>query len=407
MPKKTAREQSYGKYIFRRKRKDKTEIFARVGYYDESGQWKYKYERARDEDHAAELAAKIIEKYKKHGTAYIDGTNLTFEQFADWYKDKYVIEPSYEQGQQVAGLRTHRNLKLQVERLKLEFAKQKISRIDAAVLQQFKNKRLKIDKVKTATVNRDLELLRAMFNKAVKQSWLDESPFARSENLIRKSLEARRKVTTSADEERLVLEASKKSENKYLYTLVLALRDTGARPSELFPYSAYGVDLETLPAKIKEWLETEVRSDEQVYLPLCWFQLFEVEFKVVPLISLKSRQIEYRLGTMTARLRTALLDLWETTDKNPVRLVFPFKSIKKEWQKVRDETKLTDLRIRDWRRVWKTKADLAGVSEQTSQRILGHKLLSTTYRYHEADLEAVIKVSRALDEQNLINGYEN
>jgi hypothetical protein len=407
MAKKTEREKNYGKYIFRRKRGGKTEIFARVGYYDENGIWKYKYEKATDEEDATAKARKIIKNYRKRGTAFIDGTNLTFEEFADWYKAKYVTEPVYEQGQQVSGLRTFKNVKSQIERLKLEFGKKKISRIDDERLHQFKNKRKNLDKVKTATINRDLQLLSAMFNKAVKQGWLEESPFVRAENLIRRSLESRRKVTTSAEEERIVLEAAKRSGNKYLYPLVLALRDTGARPSELFPYSAYGEDLNELPKKIQHWLTTEVKADAQVFLPLCWFQLFQLDFQVVPLISLKSRQVEYRFGTMTTRLRNALLDLWEMTDKDPITLVFPFASIKKDWQKVREDTGLLDLRIRDWRRVWRTKAELAGVPDQTAQRILGHKVLETTYLYNEADLQAVIAASRSLDEHNLITEAVN
>jgi len=464
--KKTERELNYGKYVFRRKRNDVIQLFARVGYYDENGQWKYKYEKAEDEDDAKIKAKKIIETYKKRGTAFIDGSNMTFEQFADWYKNRYAIAPTYEQGQQVAGLRTYKNVRLQIERLKLEFPKKKISRINEEVLQQFANKRKNVDKVKTATVNRDMELLRGMFVKAVKQGWLEESPFARSENLIRKSLEVRRKMTTSADEERLVLDFAKSNPNKYLYPLILALRDTGARPSELFPYAAYGVDLTELPKKIVQWLENGINSDEQVFLPLCWFQLFKVEFQVMPLASLKSRQIEFRFGTMTTRLRESLLDLWATTDQNPVQLVFPFKTIKKEWQKVRDylalhqvfselqlladekkekmlqdafgkkglelkpfieeriETliseanknqivlisdniKIADLRIRDWRRIWRTRADLAGVPEQTAQRILGHKLLQTTYHYNEADLQAVVEAGRKMDELNLISEEVN
>lgn len=401
------RTDTYGDYIWRRKRGNEIQLYARVGYYDENGQWKYKCEKAESEEDAKEKAERILEKYSKRGVAFINGSQMTFDQFADWYKTNYVIEPTYEQGQQIAGLRTYKNVRLQIERLKLEFGKRKISRINDEALHQFKNKRKNIDEVKTATINRDLELLRAMFNKAVKQKWLEESPFDRAENLIRKSLEARRKVTVSPKEEQLVLDFAKKSENKYLFPLVLALRDTGARPSELFPYSAYNVDLKELPVKIKSWLEEEVKSDNQVFLPLCWFQLFNVNFEVVPLISLKSRQVEYRFGTMTSRLRESLLDLWESTDKNAVALVFPFKSIKKEWEKVRIDTGLSDLRIRDWRRIWRSKADLAGVPEQTAQRILGHKLLQTTYHYNEADVQTTIEVSRILDEAILASNLEN
>lgn len=476
MSQKTQREKNYGKYVFRRKRGDKTEIFARVGYYDKNGQWKYKYEKAGDEKDAIAKAKEIIKQYKKRGTAFIDGGNFTFENFADWYIEKYVFGPVYEQGQQIAGFRTHKSMKLQVERLKKDFGKKKITQISDETLEQFKNKRKNLDKVKTVAINRDLELLRAMFNKAIKQGWLEESPFLRGENLIRKSLEVRRNVTTSADEEKLILDYAKKSPNIYLYPLVLALRDTGARPSEIYPFGAYGTDLDGLAEKIKTWLETEVKSDsdEQVYLPLCWFQLFKVEFQVVPLISMKSRQIEYRFGTMTQRLREALLGLWETTpNKNPVSLVFPFKTFKRSWQSVKDRAvmhtvfdetkrfgdrvtqeanlkfkfgnkstellenlhldtfelveyaekinakysdqfnlqplkhKLQSLRLRDWRRIWRTNATAAGISDQRAQRLLGHKLLETTYYYNEADLAAVIESARQMDEVNLINETVN
>lgn len=464
MAKKTSREENYGKYIFRRKRGDRTQIFARVGYYDENGIWKYKYELAEDEEDAREKAKDIIAKYKKRGTAFIDGSNMTFEQLADWYQEKYVVPPTYENGQKTGGMRTFEKVRYQLEHLKPYFAKKKISRIDEETLQQFKNRRKNVDKIKPASVNRDLELLRAMFNKAVQKKWLEENPFARSENLIKKSLETRRSLTTSLDEEKLVLSFARRSPNKYLYPLILALRDTGARPSELYPFNAFKIDLKELAVKIKGWLEKEIKTEakEEIFLPLCWFQLFKVEFQVVPLISLKSDQVEFRFATMTTRLKDAFLDLWETTDKDPVSLVFPFKTIKKEWLKLRenvalsqvfaylktldddkkenflkeafgkksaeltpfvdnsievlvnkaiemkaelisDNFKMADLRIRDWRRIYASNLQAGGVSNVMTQRLMGHKLLQTTFHYTEADLKIAVDAARRMDEINLEN----
>jgi len=468
MPKKTLREENYGKYIFRRKRGDRIQIFARVGYYDENGVWKYKYELAADEEDARQKAKDIIAKYKKQGTAFIEGTNMTFEELADWYQNKYVVPPTYENGQKTGGMRTYDKVRYQIEHLKPFFAKKKISRIDEDTLQQFKNFRKNIDKVKPASVNRDLEVLRAMFNKAVQKKWLEENPFSRSENLIKKSLETRRTLTTSLDEEKLVLDLAGKSPNKYLFPLILALRDTGARPSELYPFNAFKIDLKELAVRIKGWLEKEIKNEgkEEIFLPLCWFQLFKVEFQVVPLISLKSDQVEYRFATMTSRLKDALLDLWETTDKNAVSLVFPFKTIKKEWLKLRetaalyqafshlktmdiekkelflkeafgkkssdlipfiddgienlvnkanelkavlilDNIKIADLRIRDWRRIYASKSQAAGIPNTMTQRMMGHKLLQTTFHYTEADLQAVVDAARRMDEINLENDRLN
>jgi integrase len=460
MAKPKPRKETYGKFIFRRTRNGVEQIFARVGYYDENGKWKYKYERATDEDDAILKAEKILKNQAKHGTAFIDGTRMNFEELADFYIKNYAIPPTYEEGQQVAGLRSYRNVRLQAERLKKEFGKVNIHRITPELLTRFKNKRKNIDKVTTATINRDLELINTMFKKAVIRRWIEESPFVRAENLIRKSLEARRKMTVTPREEKLILDAAKTLGNKYLYPLVLILRDSGARPSEIFPYSAYGVNLDKLPAKIQEWTENGITASEQVFFPLCWFHLFQVEFQVVPLVSVKSQQVEFRFGTMTERLRQALLELWETTDKDPIKLVFPFKTIRKEWQKVRDfaalhqvfselqtieldkqedfmkrtfgkkaekllpfagesvetliaeaekinaaslltDVKIRDLRIRDWRRIWTSNAHLAGVPEHIAQRILGHKQLKTTFHYTEADLRAVVEMSKTLDEHQV------
>lgn len=466
MAKERPRKETYGKFIFRRIRNGEEQLFARVGYYDENGKWKYKYERAWDEEDAALKAEKILKNQAKHGTAFIDGTKMNFEELADWYIETYAVPPTYEEGQQVAGLRSYRNVKLQAKRLKLEFGKVKINRITPELLTKFKNKRKNIDKVKTATINRDLELINTMFKKAVIKRWIEESPFVRAENLIRKSLEARRKMTVTPEQEKVILDFTKRMDNKYLYPLILTLRDSGARPSEVFPYSAYGVDLDKLPAKIQEWTANGINANEQVFLPLCWFHLFQVEFQVVPLVSVKSQQAEFRFGTMTERLRQALLSLWEKTDKDPIALVFPFKTIRKEWQKVRNyaalyqvfselqgvdldkkseflqknfgkkaerllpfanesieiliteadkinaasflhDVKIRDLRIRDWRRIWTSNAQLAGVPDHIAQRILGHKQLKTTFHYTEADLRAVVEMSKTLDEHQIVSEAMN
>ena len=84
-----------------------------------------------------------------------------------------------------------------------------VSEIGYDALHAYKLKRLDTG-VAIATVNRDFELLRTMFRKAVRRKWLKESPFDFGERLIEKSLEPRRTITLTYKDEKLILDEAKK-----------------------------------------------------------------------------------------------------------------------------------------------------------------------------------------------------
>ena len=358
--------------------------YARVIIPQPGGKNKQITRRAKNATHAQQIADEIRAEYDERGESYLTGKNLAFSQLADWYEKEFLVPPRYVDGRKIAGLRTFENEKNKLNRLRLSFGKILISEITQDVLRRYKIKRIDA-KVSIATVNRDFELLRAMFRKAVRRKWLKESPFDYGEKLIEKSLESRRKITLTDKQEKLILAEAKKIKRSRLYYLLLALLDTGARPSELYPVNESNED-------------TEITFE-----PVRWCDFFEHNSEVIQLVSYKGKERKIRLAPVTERLKNALLELWESMDedkKNPEDRIFPSASYKTAWRRVRSGLELDSLRLRDLRRNFRTRLGKMGFSDDLTQRLLGHEQRQMTYHYAEADLEAVKQAKRLLD-QNL------
>lgn len=355
--------------------------YARVIVRLPDGKKKQITQRADNSTHAEQIANDLIAQYADRGESYLTGRNMTFNNLADWYEKEFLVPPRYVNGQKVAGLRTFENEKNKLTRLRATFGKMLVSEIGYDVLHRYKLKRLDTG-VSIATVNRDFELLRTMFRKSVRRKWLKESPFDFGERLIEKSLESRRTVTLTRKEEKMILEEAKKIKRSRLYYLLLALLDTGARPSELYPVN-------------------EANEDSEIkFEPVRWCDFFEHNFEMVQLVSYKGKERKVRLAPVTERLKTGLLELWESLKEEKKNLndrVFPYASYKTAWKTVCTESKIEDLRLRDLRRNFRTKLGKMGYSDNLAQRLMGHEHLQMTFHYTEADVEAVLQAKQLLD----------
>lgn len=355
--------------------------YARVIIQQPGGKSKQITRRAKNVTHAEQIADEIRAEYADRGESYLTGRNQTFDNLADWYEKEFLIPPRYLNGQKIAGLRTFENERNKLNRLRLSFGNALVSDISYDALYAYKLKRLDTG-VSIATVNRDFELLRTMFRKAVRRKWLKESPFDFGERLIEKSLESRRTITLTPKEERLILEEAKKIKRSRLYYLLIALLDTGARPSELYSVNESNED-------------TEITFE-----PVRWCDFFEHNFEMVQLVSYKGKERKVRLAPVTERLKAALLELWASfkeDKKNLNERVFPSASYKTAWKTVRTNLKMESLRLRDLRRNFRTKLGKMGYSDNLAQRIMGHEHLQMTFHYTEADVEAVLQAKQLLD----------
>ncbi len=278
---------------------------------------------------------------------------MTFQKLADWYKTEYVIPPVYVDGMKVEGMRTWESEQSKIDRIVGELGRELIGEIDETVFRKYKRKRLK--SVSITTVNRDFESIRAMFRKAKKKKWIKEIPDF--EGFIDKSLEKRRRVTVcDLQEKKILVEARKliRSTAPRLYALIVSLRDSGARPNELYPVNDYS-------------------KDKSMYEPLRWRDLYDEQGKIrdlTRLVSYKGKLREVRLAVVTERMKKAFHELWDHLEHSKNisaensahldNLVFPHTSFKKSWDLVRIAAGFPDLRLRDFRRDWVTRLGRLG-----------------------------------------------
>lgn len=368
-------------------------LYARVQLRDSHGKVKQIYKRALNPTHAEQLASEILEESDARGQGYIEGRSMTFRKLADWYKKEYVIPPVYSDGKKVEGMRTWESERLKIDRIAAELGRELISDMDETIFRKYKLKRLK--SVSITTVNRDFESVRAMFRKAKKKKWIKEVPDF--DGFIDKSLENRRTVTVTNIEEKKILREARKlitTSAPRLYALIIALRDSGARPNELYPVNDYS-------------------EDKSKYEPIRWRDLFDKkgQFRnITRLVSYKGKLREERLAVITERMKKAFLELWRflehsknVTPANAARLdnmVFPHTTYKKSWDIVRTAAGYPDLRLRDLRRDWVTRLSRLGYSDKLAQRGAGHKKMQTSFEYTEFDEAAALQAKLLLDRDN-------
>ena len=194
-----------------------------------------------------------------------------------------------------------------------------------------------------------------------------------------------RTVTVTTEQERLILDEARKIrvEAPRLYALIISLRDSGARPNELYPVNDTKTDYS--------------KDASTFYEPIRWRDLFDDngEFKdLTQLVSYKNKRREVRFAVITERMKAALQELWVDLSKRKLiaqnaaemdNLIFPHTTFKKSWNIVRKAAGLPGLRLRDLRRDWVTRLGRLGYSDKLAQRGAGHKKMQTSFEYTEFD----------------------
>ena len=375
--------------------------YGRIQVKQDNGKYKTEYtDRAINATHAEQLALELKEKYAKSGQAFFDGRKMTLFDLAEWYKPKYAIPALYVDGKKVAGMRGWKAERSKIDRICSTLGHHLIVELDEDILRDYKLSELKKGK-KISSVNRDLESIRAMIRKAVKKKWRTEN--LDFDELIDKSLENRRTVTITLDEEQRILEKARDKNIVYaprLYPLILALRDSGARPNELYPVNDS---------------ESDYSSQETFYEPIRWRDVFNDDMSVrdvTVFVSYKGKMREERIGIISERMKAAFVELWEYLKKsrrvtppnaaNLDNLIFPHTTYKKAWTVVRNAAELPGLRLRDLRRDWVTRLARKGYSDKLAQRGAGHKTLQMSYEYTEFDYAAAMQAKALIDADNVI-----
>lgn len=350
MPRKK-KKASYGDYCVTIDGKLYASVYLPLG----GGKYKRKRKLVETKTDARNWA---LEQLKLHRTGGAPEEVKTFADLAEWYKDEFLVEPTYKDGKKLFGVRTYKTQRRMADRLKEEFGFFQLDDLNVDVLRRYKRERLK--KVSITAVNREFALLRSMFKKARSRRWMRENPFDLGENLIEIALEGRRKNPLTDRIARRLLARARKSEQPLLFYLVLVAASTGARPSELMPYDAY---------------------DDSPRAPLCWKNILDFDFKAVRLISYKGRVAQERIVPATDYLEKALRKWYAEISPAPDDLLFPVKNFKRSWKTLTKSVRCEGVRLRDFRGYFNTKMLNAQFDEVTRLLVLGHSNVKTNLRY--------------------------
>ena len=241
-----------------------------------------------------------------------------------------------------------------LEHLKSFFKGKILSKISARDIEDYKQKRL--EKVKPPTVNRELAILKHMFNLAIKWKYADVNPVKEVEFFQERELATK---ILKKDEAQRLIEAS----NGNLRPLIIMALNTGMRRGELLKLKWNDLDFDNHFIYIKETKTAKMRK--------------------VPMSPMVERTLK------STEKKCDYVFQSRKTKKGQ-------KSIRGGWQTACDRAGIQDFRFHDLRHTAATWMVAAGIDLVTVKEILGHANIKTTMRYAHPTPENKRKAVNAL-----------
>jgi integrase len=345
-------------------------LFVRVSYTDNLGKERELMRRARDKKHAGELKRQLVKQLDSaegNPRAEIDAQKLTFAKVAERYEAVRLIEAQYIGDRKVCGLRSLRTPKTYLKRLVEHFGNARIRSITYSQVDQYRLKRLS-EGLTIASVNRELSLLRSVFNFGKREGIISRTPFEMGAPLISACDEAKRdRVLGRGEEENLLLALS--GNYPHLLPLVVASLDTGARRNELFTLT---------------WRDVDLTSG------------------VIRLRSVNTKTARSRELPISSRLRDELERLRATSDSADA-LVFNTRNWRRGFDAALRAAGVDNFRWHDMRHSFASRLAHSGLPISELAALLGHSQIQTTLRYANPTAETLQK---ATDILNLFNAGE-
>lgn len=395
------------KRVVNGKEKTETWLYVRCRWTDETGREREKKRRILRASEAPTVKAELREEIKRELAAPASAqADKTFADLAKLYRAEYLVEPVFQGGRLVRGLRSHVLQKGRLSRLEKYFASFKVRAITHDDLERFKRRRLAQpvavvrnrvearDGVKTktkvtehrersiASVNRDLALLRRLLSVAVQKRWIDQNPFSLGDSLISTASETARVRILTRDEEEAILSACGERERVYERNgKRLTARDGGGRRLYLRPLVVAALD-------------TAMRKGE--LLKLRWRDV-DLEGGVIYVQAGNTKTLRERVTPVTVRLRAELARLWEASAKDPEALVFGVSDIKGPWRCVLRAAGVTGVHFHDLRHTAITWMLEAGMPAAQVMKVSGHTQWVTFLRYVNVNAEAARAAADMLD----------
>jgi integrase len=329
---------------------------------------------AKSETEAKKILKNVLRELENGGEQSFDAANVTFKDLANHY-EKYFCQPAeYVNNRKISGLRDLERAKSVLPHFREFFREKKLRAITYGDLVSFRRLRMNtpthMKKPRTVgTMNRELGILRRIFNIALAETWIKRNPFSLGEPLISPSAEGIREKILTLDEEQRLLLACEEPCRAHIRPIVIALLDTGARRGEMLKLTWNNVSFET---------------------------------RIITIMSETTKTYKTRQIAMTQRLFDELLALWKKSDKNLSKRVFTFTVFRKSFQtacKIAGIKTggLDGLVTHSLRHSTATRLIKGRMPIQMVGRILGHQQPQTTYRYLSANDETLRQAASILE----------
>lgn len=344
------------------------QLFARFVYVGSDGKRKEKHIKAESKTHARELYDKMKRELSDHGYQSLDASRMTFNEAAKAYEETRLQPAQYVGERKIAGLRSHTTPKRFLQTLREYFGKRHIKGITHADIEKFKLERLKTPTYKgteraIASVNRELELLRALFRFAARSGWIIKSPFESGGTLISKADEVQReRVLSRAEEELLLLACTDR--RAHLRAIVIAALDTACRRGELF---------------LMRWSDVDFEN------------------RVISIRATTTKTQRARTVPISTRLLIELQALYQQAESENDLVFGVTDTVKHAFASACRAAGIENFRLHDCRHTAITRMIQGGMTPMQVMKISGHTQMTTFARYVNVDGDAVKRAAAAID----------
>lgn len=346
--------------------------YARTTITDANGNRRNVKRRAKDKQDAKNLLKALLKEIDAEGVKAVDLSKLTFNDLADFYSANYCKPAEYVDGKKVSGLRDVYRAQYSVARFREYFGRRRLRDIAYEDVRSYYTTRLKQHThfkrpPNVATMNRELGVLRRLFNIAVRQGWMLRNPFSAGEPLISPASERKRERILSFSEECKLLEACDATLWPFLRPLIICLLDSGSRLSEFLQHLRWHSVCFDSRTIIIEAMTTKTLKTRQVTMTGRMFQ---------ELMAMSEAAISDDERVFKATLRQARFGLLHACKAAGIEYGSPH-----------------GITFHSFRHTAAVRLIKGQMPLQMVGRILGHSQPQTTYRYLSADAETTAQAA--------------
>jgi len=286
-----------------------------------------------------------------------DEKKITFKDYAKQYLEFSKANKAWST--------YYRHDRVNIGHLTAYFKDRYVFEITSQMIEKYKA--IRLEKVATATVNRELATLKNMYTKAIEWRYIKDNP-AKKVKLL-KEPPGRLRYLRPEEVEKLLNACA-----NYLRPIVVTALNTGMRKGELLRLKWADVDL-----KNRKITVINSKNNESRVIPIN-----QTLFKELSALSKESKG-EYVFS-----------------DRNG----HPFGDIKKGFSAALKRAGIKDFRFHDLRHTFGSHLVMQGVDLKTVQQVMGHKDIKMTMRYSHLSPEYVQEAMEKLDSLWTLYGHQ-